>query len=62
MVQNPEFATRSWPTVNANDTETSPKFGQQRLGGFGARGVPGARVAGQFKMLLKLLELAILAG
>ena len=37
MIQNPEFDTQSWPTLNAGETKTSPNLSQQRFGGLGVR-------------------------
>ena len=56
ITPNPEFDTRSWPTVNANGMKSRSKFNKRHFGGFGARGVQDAIAAGKFKKLLRFMD------
>ena len=56
MHQNPDFGTRSWPTVNTNGTKKSLKLSQQHFGGFGTRGVPDPRAAGNCENQLRFVD------
>ena len=56
MTPNPEFDTRSWPTVNANKMKSSSKLNKYHFGGFEARGVRDARAAGEFKNRLRFMH------
>ena len=54
MTPNPEFDTRSWPTVNANGMKSRSKFNKRYFGGFGARGVQDAIAVRQFQKSLDI--------
>ena len=56
MTPNPEFGTRSWPTVNANGTKSSSRFRNWHFGGFDARGVRDAKAARKSKNLLRFMD------
>ena len=56
MTQNPEFDTRSWPTVNANGMKSSSKISKYHFGGFEGRGVRNAIAAGKFEIPLLIYE------
>ena len=55
MTPNPEFDTRSWPTVNANGMKSRSKFRKWYFGGFDAQGVRDAIAAGKSKSLLRFM-------